>query len=76
MNDSNFMKIIQMRKSLTQKYKEARAGVDESRKVFGTLTLNTLADSVASWLEAEADAQTRRLQDPSAMDIYKIKMDK
>ncbi|KAG1722601.1 uncharacterized protein EDB91DRAFT_1255997 [Suillus paluster] len=76
MNDCNFMKMIRMRKSLTQKYKEARAGVEESRKVFDTLTSNAPAVAVASWLDAEVESQSRRLQDPLAMDIYEIKMDK
>jgi len=76
MNDCNFMKMIRMRKSLTRKYKEARAGVEESKKAFDAITSNAPPVAVASWFDAEVESQSRRLHDPSAMDIYDIKMDK
>ncbi|KAG1873904.1 hypothetical protein F4604DRAFT_1925476 [Suillus subluteus] len=60
MNNCNFMKMIRMSKFLCRKFKEATA--DD--------------DTLVKWEAEAAAAQDDRLENPSAMDIYEVKMTK
>jgi hypothetical protein len=76
MNDSNFMKMIRMKAALLRKYKLAKRGVAESTAAFDDLNGKVPIDTRNAWEVAEKDAHARRSEDPTAMDIYQIKMDK
>ncbi|KAG1868406.1 hypothetical protein F4604DRAFT_1584764, partial [Suillus subluteus] len=76
MNDSNFMKMIHMSGFLCQKYKEAIKGVAESIDAFDKLNEATDPDMVAQWEEQDQHAHSRRVADPSAMDILEVQLRK
>ncbi|KAG1866912.1 hypothetical protein F4604DRAFT_1505302, partial [Suillus subluteus] len=63
-------------KFLCQKFKEAVQGVQDSQHAFDRLSETADHDTLVKW-EAEATAtQDDRLENPSAMDIYEVKMTK
>jgi hypothetical protein len=76
MNDSNFCKMIRMKRTLLRKYKEARKGIQETKQSFERLDDATPQDSKVMWLEDEKVALSERLDDPTAMDIYEIHIEK
>ncbi|KAG2047756.1 hypothetical protein BDR06DRAFT_896869 [Suillus hirtellus] len=76
MNDSNFCKMIHMKRTLCQKFKLARNGISESGKAFDRLDEAAPSDLKTEWLARERIAQSSRLNDPSAMDAYKINIKK
>ena len=76
MNDSNFCKMIRMKRTLSRKYKQAKNGIAESEKAFDRLDEAAPADSKIEWLASERTAQSRRINDPVAMDVYEISIKK
>ncbi|KAG2344999.1 hypothetical protein BDR05DRAFT_946973 [Suillus weaverae] len=76
MNDSNFCKMIRMKRTLCQKYKLARNGIAESGKAFDRLNEAAPAHSKMEWLARERIAQSSRLNDPVVMDEYEINIKK
>ncbi|KAG1901338.1 uncharacterized protein F5891DRAFT_1187617 [Suillus fuscotomentosus] len=76
MNDSNFCKMIRMKRTLCQKYKLARNGISESGKGFDRLDEAAPSHLKTEWLARERIAQSSRLNDPSAMDEYEINIKK
>ncbi|KAG2139258.1 hypothetical protein DEU56DRAFT_755571 [Suillus clintonianus] len=68
--------MIRMSKFLCRKFKEAVKGVKDSRYAFDRLSETASEETLAKW-EAEAEAaQNDRLDNPSAMDIYEVKLTK
>lgn len=76
MNDSNFCKMIRMKRTLCRKYKLARNGILESGKAFDRLDEAAPLHLKTEWLARERIAQSGRLNDPSAMDEYEINIKK
>jgi hypothetical protein len=76
MNDSNFCKMIRMKRTLCRKYKLARNGITESGKAFDRLDEAAPADLKTEWLARERIAQSSRMNDPAAMDEYEINIKK
>ena len=76
MNDSNFCKMIRMKRTLCRKYKLARNGILESGKAFDRLDEAAPSHLKTEWLARERIAQSSRLNDPSAMDEYEINIKK
>ncbi|KAG1738665.1 uncharacterized protein EDB91DRAFT_1249202 [Suillus paluster] len=68
MNDSNFCKMIRMKRTLCRKYKQAKNGIAESGKAF-----DRLDEACTSQLK---DRLVSKIQDPAAMDIYEINIKK
>ncbi|KAG1892924.1 uncharacterized protein F5891DRAFT_1131426 [Suillus fuscotomentosus] len=65
MNDSNFCKMIRMKRTLCRKYKLARNGISESGKAFDRLDEAAPSHLKTEWLARERIAQ-------STMDEYEI----
>jgi hypothetical protein len=59
MNDSNFCKMIHMKRTLCWKYKLARNGISESGKAFDRLDEAAPADLKTEWLARERIAQSQ-----------------
>ncbi|KAG1723311.1 uncharacterized protein EDB91DRAFT_1087858, partial [Suillus paluster] len=76
MNNSNFCKMICMKRTLCQKYKQAKNGIAKSGKAFDRLDEAAPANLKTGWLASERIAQSNRIQDPAAMDIYEINIKK
>ncbi|KAG1836908.1 hypothetical protein F4604DRAFT_1602134, partial [Suillus subluteus] len=76
MNDCNFMKMIRMSKFLCRQFKEAVQGVRDSQHAFDRLSETADDDTLVKWEAEAAAAQDDRLENPSAMDIYEVKMTK
>ncbi|KAG1870546.1 hypothetical protein C8R48DRAFT_670889 [Suillus tomentosus] len=76
MNDSNFMKMICITKFLCRKFKEAVQGAAESTLSFQNLNETVQPAMVILWEAEEAVAQANRLEDPTAMDIYEVRLEK
>ncbi|KIK39911.1 hypothetical protein CY34DRAFT_25040 [Suillus luteus UH-Slu-Lm8-n1] len=76
MNDYNFMKMIRITKFLSRKLQEAIKGAVESKFVFDDLNETTQPDMVILWKEEEALAHTNRAEDPAAMDIYEVRLER
>ncbi|KAG1850241.1 hypothetical protein DFJ58DRAFT_914749 [Suillus subalutaceus] len=67
MNDSNFCKMIRMKRTLCRKYNE---------KAFDILNEAAPGDSKTEWLASERIAQSSRINNPAAMDVYEINIKK
>ncbi|KAG1801937.1 uncharacterized protein BJ212DRAFT_1286185 [Suillus subaureus] len=76
MNDSNFCKMIHMKRTLCHKYKQAKNGIAESEKAFNRLNEAVPTASKKEWLASERIAQFSRINDPVAMDVYEINIKK
>jgi hypothetical protein len=76
MNDSNFCKMIRMKRTLCRKYKLAKNGMSESEMAFNRLDEAAPANFKTEWLAKERIAQSSRIQDPAAMDVYEINIKK
>ncbi|KAG1738640.1 uncharacterized protein EDB91DRAFT_1237709 [Suillus paluster] len=83
MNDCNFMKMICISKSPTsgcsnifRKLKGAIKGAVESKIAFQNLSETAHPDMVILWEAEEALAHANRLDDPTAMDIYEVQLEK
>ncbi|KAG1723308.1 uncharacterized protein EDB91DRAFT_1087854 [Suillus paluster] len=72
MNDSNFCKMICMKRMLCWKFKGAKHGIAESGKAFDRLDEGAPESSKTVWLASERVAQSSRIHDPAVMDIYEI----
>ena len=76
MNDSNLCKMIRMKRTLCRKFKQAKNGIAESEKAFQRLDEAAPADSKTEWLASERIAQSSRINNPAAMDVYEINIKK
>ncbi|KAG2356030.1 hypothetical protein BDR07DRAFT_1232581, partial [Suillus spraguei] len=76
MNDSNFCKMIRMKRTLCRKYKLAKNGIAESGKAFDRLDEAAPGNLKTQWLASEMVAQSKRIRDPAAMDLYEINIKK
>ncbi|KAG1721118.1 hypothetical protein EDB19DRAFT_2029710 [Suillus lakei] len=76
MNDCNFMKMICITKFLSRKLKEAIKGAAESKLAFDNLNETAQPDMVILWKEEEAIAHANRAEDPAAMDIYEVRLER
>ncbi|KAG2346993.1 hypothetical protein BDR05DRAFT_876922 [Suillus weaverae] len=76
MNDSNFCKMIRMKRTLCRKYKQVKNAIAKSEQAFNRLNEVVPADSKTEWLASEKIAQLSRINDPVAMDIYEIDIKK
>ncbi|KAI6115697.1 hypothetical protein EV401DRAFT_1889400 [Pisolithus croceorrhizus] len=76
MNDSNFMKMIQMISSLLQKLKVARAVVTLAREAFDRLNEAVPSSQQENWWRQEEAALKDHVHDPSVMDIFEIQLTK
>jgi len=76
MNNSNFCKMIHMKRTLCRKYKLVRNGISESGKAFNRLDEAAPADLKTEWLARERIAQSSRMNDPVVMDEYEINIKK
>ncbi|KAI6156685.1 hypothetical protein BKA82DRAFT_4345750 [Pisolithus tinctorius] len=74
MNDSNFMKMIQIVDSLSQKLKAARAAAPLARQAYIKLDEALTAEQRDSWRTQEIRALQDRVTDPSAMDIFEVQL--
>ncbi|KAF8547808.1 hypothetical protein OG21DRAFT_1479386 [Imleria badia] len=76
MNDSNFMKMIQMTRSLVRKLQVAKKSAASTATTFHDLDASVLECQRTSWEKQESKAIERRIADPSAMDIFDIQFQK
>ncbi|KAG2029262.1 hypothetical protein BDR03DRAFT_881323 [Suillus americanus] len=76
MNNSNFCKMICMKRTLCHKYKQAKNGIAKNGKAFDRLNEAAPANSKTEWLASERIAQSSRINDPVAMDVYEINIKK
>ncbi|KAG1721335.1 hypothetical protein EDB19DRAFT_1917378 [Suillus lakei] len=76
MNDSNFCKMICMKRTLCCKYKQAKNGIAKTGKAFDRLDEAAPADSKTDWLASERITQSSRINDPAVMDVYEINIKK
>ncbi|KIO07966.1 hypothetical protein M404DRAFT_115357, partial [Pisolithus tinctorius Marx 270] len=74
MNDSNFMKMIRIADSLSQKLKAARAAAPLARQAYIKLDEALTAEQRDSWRTQEIRALQDRVTDPSAMDIFEVQL--
>ncbi|KAI6103456.1 hypothetical protein F5141DRAFT_1007486 [Pisolithus sp. B1] len=76
MNDSNFMKMIRMISSLSQKLKVAQAVVTLAREAFERLNEAVPSSQQENWWRQEEAALKDHVHDPSVMDIFEIQLTK
>ncbi|PCH34515.1 hypothetical protein WOLCODRAFT_155163 [Wolfiporia cocos MD-104 SS10] len=76
MNDSNWKKMTRLVPSLVWKWKKAVDGVISSTNELNDLETTASNTKLAEWRSAAENAQTRRHQEISAMDIYNVQFDK
>jgi hypothetical protein len=62
--------------TLCRKYKLAKNGMSESETAFNRLDEAAPANFKTEWLSKERIAQSSRIQDPAAMDVYEINIKK
>ncbi|KAI6143499.1 hypothetical protein EDD17DRAFT_1768848 [Pisolithus thermaeus] len=74
MNDSNFMKMIQM--IYRWKLKVAQAAVTLAREAFDRLNEAVPSSQQENWWRQEEAALKDRVHDPSVMDIFEIQLTK
>ncbi|KAG1854605.1 hypothetical protein F4604DRAFT_1685973 [Suillus subluteus] len=67
---------MEIGKFLCQKFKEVVQGVQDSQHAFDRLSETADDDTLVKWEAEAAAAQDDRLENPSAMDIYEVKMTK
>jgi hypothetical protein len=65
-----------MKRTLCCKYKLAKNGMSESEMAFNRLDEAAPANFKTEWLAKERIAQSSRIQDPAAMDVYEINIKK
>ncbi|KAG2063629.1 hypothetical protein BDR04DRAFT_1123129 [Suillus decipiens] len=76
MNDSNFCKMICMKRTLCRKYKLAKNGIAESGRAFDRLDEAAPGHLKTEWLAEERVTQSSRIRDPAVMDLYDINIKK
>ncbi|KAK7692105.1 hypothetical protein QCA50_003724 [Cerrena zonata] len=73
MGDSNWKKLVGMVLSIFHKWENAAEQAVESEEDFVSLCASVGEQKCALWAAEEADAQEKRDQDPTAMDIFDVK---
>ncbi|KAG2130960.1 uncharacterized protein EDB93DRAFT_1094616 [Suillus bovinus] len=76
MNDSNFCKMIHMKRTLCCKYKQVKNCIAKSEKAFNRLGEAAPANLKTEWLANERITQSSRINDPASMDVYNINIKK
>ncbi|KAF8431016.1 hypothetical protein L210DRAFT_3310469, partial [Boletus edulis BED1] len=76
MNDSNFMKMIQMSQSLARKLRKANRSAATAVTAFTDLDSTVSPEQRKMWESEECVAQETRITDPSAMDIFDVRLEK
>jgi hypothetical protein len=76
MNNSNFCKMIRMKRTLCHKFKQAMNGIAKSKQAFDRLDEAPPANLKTEWLASERIAHSNRINDPAAMDVYEINIKK
>ena len=61
--------------SLLRDWRDVHLGVADSEDAYNQICGTITDDQKAEWLEVEADAQARRWEDKTAMDVYDVKED-
>lgn len=61
---------------LRKKYMEATVRYEEHSTVFEELDASLNVEHRAQWTEMERNALQRRIADPSAMDVFDVKIEK
>jgi Kyakuja-Dileera-Zisupton transposase len=90
MNDSNWKKLVDLGKfppkytisfltghvvsAVSKRYKKALLGTTLSATAFESINSSATPESIQTWSAEEEHAQTERVHDITAMDIYDIKM--
>ncbi|KAI6042152.1 hypothetical protein EDC04DRAFT_2523337, partial [Pisolithus marmoratus] len=74
MNDSNFMKMIQMIDSLSQKLKAVWASVVLARESFDRLDVAVMPAQQMIWKKQEEAALNEHICDPLVMDTFEIQL--
>jgi hypothetical protein len=75
--DSSTWFRICMKRTLCHKFKQAMNGIAESEKAFDRLDEAAPANlKTKEWLASERIAQSNRINDPAAMDVYEINIKK
>ena len=62
--------------SLVKKWKAVHSGVKESKDAYDSICEVTSPGNQEAWLEIESEAQTRRWEDKTTMDVYDVCADK
>lgn len=62
--------------SLVKKWKAVHSGVKESKDAYDSICEVTSPENQEAWLEIEHEAQARRWEDKTAMDVYDVCADK
>ncbi|KAG2151549.1 uncharacterized protein EDB93DRAFT_1249195 [Suillus bovinus] len=65
-----------MKRTLCRKYKQAKNCIAESKKAFDRLDEAAPTNLKTEWLANERIAQSSRINDPAAMDVYEINIKK
>ncbi|KAG2066778.1 hypothetical protein BDR04DRAFT_1029264, partial [Suillus decipiens] len=68
--------MICMKRTLCLKYKLAKNGIAESGRAFNRLDEAASGHLKTEWLAQERIAQSSRIRDPAAMDLYDINIKK
>ncbi|KAF8547467.1 hypothetical protein OG21DRAFT_1527140 [Imleria badia] len=76
MNDSNFMKMIQMTQTLTRKLKVAKQSSAAATASFTDLDSTVPEEQRQIWKDQEEQALAEQLTNPSAMDIFDLQLKK
>ncbi|KAF8546625.1 hypothetical protein OG21DRAFT_1527707 [Imleria badia] len=76
MNDSNFMKMIQMTWSLIRKLQTAKRSALALAEAFKDLDTSVPGEHRTNWEFQECTAQMRCIVDPSAMDLFDVQLEK
>ena len=69
-------RLTSLARFLCRKFKEAIKGAAESKLAFQNITKTANPDMVILWEAEEKLAQANRLEDPAAMDIYEVRLEK
>ncbi|KAH9017156.1 hypothetical protein EDB84DRAFT_1276642 [Lactarius hengduanensis] len=69
MNHSNWKKMVRIVPSLLKRWRRMETGIDLSAEILDNLNKRFKAKT-KRWLKAEKHAQSKRHEDPTAMDIY------
>ena len=62
--------------SLLKKWKGVHDGVKESTEAYNSICEVASIENQQEWLTIEAEAQERRWEDKTAMDVYDVQADK
>ncbi|KIM63572.1 hypothetical protein SCLCIDRAFT_116995 [Scleroderma citrinum Foug A] len=76
MNDSNFLKMVQMPLVLRKKLRAAQKGLASVKESFMELDNGVPLELRQKWVEEEIMALANQILDPKAMDIFEVQLKK